>query len=286
MIFVQDSAQLEKLNGNISYTTALIFWYVGNKITKIQSSTGQAYGILNFPLILYKMITADEYVCEYANFIPRIFSIIFRKRLHAHVFGVLTVSSFVRNNRIKLIGKMNTQYADKFSIYGENNETKDMHEFLSSIANVEYKTRKDIQDLSQYPESRFILFISQPWKELGYLRYSRFEREVYNCLIRNGYKVVVCIHPRGPSVNGIVSQHRVHGYAEAIKYIQSNGRPICALTLSSSMAHELIQMGVSAATMLEGDFMDAKEECEISRSDVANLGKLSDDFIKCLASVK
>ena len=253
IVFVEDSAQLLKLQRNyILDNDHLIFWYNGRKITNIQIhknghlTNGRIYHLLT---LIYFIYYADEIVTEYANFIPRLSAIIFRKRLVSVIFGILTRANF---RKLKFIpNKMQPLTADKYVIFGKYNPTRYLCDYLRASATVLLKDRSDLPDFRNKIEGDYILYIGQAFEKDRMQFYDDWEHKIVSELDRARVTQIYCRHPR--SLMRYKYKQEINGYSECLQFIAQYGRPKLALSLSSSLIYELKEMGVNASTLISSE---------------------------------
>ncbi len=250
IVFVEDSLQLKKFQKNyINNTPHLIFWYKGRRITRIQiSQSGYSTEVRfhNFVSAIKFIFSSDEVITEYANFLPRLFTIICRKKISSLIFGKLVRANF---RKFKYVPhKLQPLVADKYVIFGRQNPTRNLIDFLSETSEVLLKERSDMPDFRSTPESDYILYIGQAFEKDRMEFYDAWEHMVVSKLDAAQLKLVYCRHPR--SLRRYDYSEEINGYSECIKFIEQYGRPKIAISMTSSLIFELKEMGVNAVTLM------------------------------------
>jgi len=255
LIFVEDIAQQNKLLANLDWDANwVVVYYRGLLITRIIFLDCDLKILpikYNLFMFIRTFLNADKIVTEYANFIPRLASIIFSKKLISAVFGTLLTSSIGKDTVFPRL--LRSQLAAEYWIFGRKNKTHKISSFLSTLGTVRSFDRKDFPDFRGLPVNDYILIIGQAWDKENLPFYEHAEDELLEFFLKKRKRIVYCRHPR--SQRNYPSLSQVNGYVECIDYIAMHGRPILACSLSSSMISELDEMGVSALNLIVGDYL-------------------------------
>ena len=255
IVFVEDSAQFEKLKSNyVDDTKSLLIIYKGRRIQKVEIfENGLLHNINIFKVyeVILLIIFSKYLVVEYANFLPRTAAFLLRKPIVSVLFGTLTKNNFKKYKFIP--AKLQPLRADTYIIVGEYNQTKKIAIFLKSFSNVIFKKRADIPDFQGIPIKDYILFIGQSFDKEGMPFYQGWEHKIMLLLISSGNTVIYCRHPRSNKSENY--EKEIDGYIECIEFIKENGRPDLAVSLTSSMINELRESGVNSQNLIVGEYL-------------------------------
>lgn len=258
IVFVEDGEQLLKMQKNyLKSNNFLLITYRGRRVQKLEiSEAGKItrVNLLKLYKVVYAVFSSKTIVVEYANLLPRIFAFFLRKQIISLIFGTLTQSNFRKHRFIP--EKLQPLRADTFIIFGRYNQTKKIVPFLETFADAVQKNRTDIPNFINLPVEEYILYVGQSFDKEEMHFYQDAEDEIVNSLIQGKYSVVYCRHPR--SKRSVSYENEVEGYRACIRYIEENGRPLLAVSLTSSMINELQETEINAFNLISGEYLCEK----------------------------
>ena len=235
----------------------LFIFYSGRRVDYVLFRGKRRSAFLSFFLVPLSSFI----ICEYANFIPRLFSVFFLKRLESHVFGLLDIKdlsrrggsgcflSFFRKIIIPLQADRYVFYTSSLcpnvdSLNCAKVVCSDQKSYLRKVVN---NIRKE--GLERKSEEWF-LWIGQPLLSHGFV--SHHDRMILclRALLDHGKKVFYCAHPREEDYSvGLVEdvigkENIVQGVEGLISLFYSKGLPSTVFSFFSSLAYELEESGL------------------------------------------
>ena len=251
IIFVEDSAQKNKIIAHLKPKAAIIVFYNKRWPRKIELHVD---GNKKSLFIFWNILSSKTIICEFANLLPRAVAFITSWKIESHIFGYLTCNDLDKVYKLKrrtAIQKLITPLcADFYCIYGDKNPT------LSQIKKLrehgipcETRARVDLSRIEKINETTpWAVYIGQPFAEHHLLEAEFASNEILN-YCRTFISIVYVRHPRQVITRVFPADVLViDGYSELIRYISANEGPALAISVSSSLSYELAEMGVLSET--------------------------------------
>jgi hypothetical protein len=261
IIFYEDESQLNKILAHTNEQIYTKILYTRRKIISCLEVDGKKENKCSLLRVFLNSIKSKSVICEYANAVPRLWATVFNLKIISLIFGVLDRKDFdfERKNRFHCLRKMqNRLYADEYVVFGSHNPTvdlsNDIERFYKSI--VRSEVRKDLPIQHYIPNKKiWVVYIAQPWKELGIEENERIQKTIFELLNKNFISSFYCAHPRQNSSNELPKK-TLNGWRDLIHKIEEDGPPALAVSINSSILYELMEIGISAvplATRVSGD---------------------------------
>lgn len=249
LIFVEDTAQKEKLLSHLKPNAAIVFFYKKRRIRSLEIMRAKNDNIFSF---INQIIANKIIVCEYANFVPRCASFITRWTIESHIFGALEfheLENVYKLNKRSSLNKLKTPLcADFYYIYGKKNHTlRLVKHFKQAKIPFEIKARVDLpMDLKINSLKPWGVFIGQPFAELGMEKVEITSNQLFN-YCASLMPMVYVRHPRQEfDRTSLASFHSLDGYQELLSYMNLYGAPKFSVSITSSLGYELSEIGITS----------------------------------------
>lgn len=253
--FYEDDAQLQKMLHHTNELRYIKIRYKGRKILQLSCIENNSEKNIGLLIGIIKSLRSNILICEYANGLPRIWALLFGLKIESHIFGLLNKSNlsikaehwcFIQK---KLRAKL---YAEEYYIYGEHNPTIDLVHDIRKIykSNVNLRQRNDLPKLSNttVAKANWAVYVGQPWSEIGNSELDILQERLYDEMKITFNRVFYCKHPRQKKLK-IDSKAIINGWLELKDFIEVEGPPGIAISISSSLIFELTEMGIRAKNM-------------------------------------
>lgn len=276
ILFYEDDAQLEKILTHRFITIGYAVLYKGRTIFSIKSiRNSHVLELESFISFVKDLFSIKLIICEYANLIPRLFALILNIKIESHIFGNIEKKDVLRFYSLtKECGRFKRflvpAYADFFYIYGEKNPTRDIGDILLSKGlEVNFLPRLDLDKLKKINtgDVQWVLFIGQPWRELGFQEMAELQEALIDALSVTAYKYFFCKHPR-QNLIPVTPKFVINGWKGLIAEIKEHGSPICAISINSSLLFELEEAGVATiciGSRVDGDYVYPSKSEAVSK---------------------
>lgn len=180
-------------------------------------------------------------VTEYANFVPRLITILTFSKIYSILYGFINKKNFIKKpSSFRILNLIfYGLYSDKFFVVNRIGTFKTLQSFFEP-KQLEFIELKRSQLTTKHINNKCIVWISQCWGEIGKHKIEKRQQSIIN-YINNYANLIVVAHPRDK-----IKKYEHYNYLNTLidfkNYTIKNGMPNLVLGFSSSALLELKEL--------------------------------------------
>lgn len=240
ILVYEDQVFYDKINKDFNLNVLATVFYEKRRIKSVKFNSS----------IFFIFFKTTFVVTEYANFIPRLITIITFSEIHSVLYGFLNKEKFIKKlSRFRFLNLLfYGLYSDRFFVVNRTGTFKTLQAFFEP-KQLEFVELKRPQLTTKHTNDKLIVWISQCWGEIGNYEIENRQQSILN-YINSKTNLLVVTHPRD-KINKYQGYNYLNTLIDFKKYTIKNGMPSLVLGFSSSSLLELKELNYNVKIFSE-----------------------------------
>lgn len=268
ILVCEDQLFYDKIKKDFNLNVMATVFYEKRRIVSVKFNSS----------IFFILFKTTFVVTEYANFIPRLITIITFSEIHSILYGFLNKKNFIKKlSRFRFLNLLfYGLYSDKFIVVNRIGTFKTLQAFFEPNQ-LEFLEFKRPQLTTKHINNKCIVWISQCWGEIGKHEIENKQQSILN-YINNNTNLIVVAHPRD-KINKYERYNYLNTLIDFKNHTIKNGMPTLVLGFSSSALLELKELNYNVKIFNEPSVEKVIEnDLEFSSLDRVNFKNINNFF--------